>query len=99
MRWLIIMMRNFIGVATAQVEGRKNRELADSLSRKKGEVAELRQMISQRTLEITQLQSGKAALEKRVIELEKTISGCEIASRRNLGVRSPLEIAASDLGA
>ena len=56
-------------------------------------------MMSQRTLEITQLQTGKAALEKRVVELEKTISGCEIASRRNLGVRSPLEIAASDLGA
>ena len=51
-----------------------------------GEVAELRQMMSQRTLEITQLQSGKAALEKRVVELEKTISGCEIAiSARDLG--------------
>ena len=77
---LITMINHRTGVATTQVEGRKNRELADSLSRKKGEVAELRQMMSQRTLEITQLQGGKAALEKRVIELEKTISGCEISS-------------------
>jgi len=63
-----------LGSATSQLETRKNRDAGEALSRKKDELAEMRQMLQHQTLDIANLQASKVISEKRIVELEKKIS-------------------------
>ena len=60
--------------ATTQLETRKNRDISDTLSRRKEEIAELNRMMQHQTIEISNLQADKAKLEKRVGAYEKKLS-------------------------
>jgi chromosome segregation ATPase len=62
--------------ATTKLESRKNRDINDTLSRRKEEIAEMRQMMQHQTIEISNLQADKAKLEKRVGQYEKKLSQC-----------------------
>lgn len=63
-----------MGSASSQVETRKGRGTAEALARKKEEVAEMRSMMQHQTLEIGSLQAAKAALDRRLLSLEKKLS-------------------------
>ena len=60
--------------ATTQLETRKNRDINDTLSRRKEEIAELNRMMQHQTIEISNLQAEKSKLEKRVNTYEKKLS-------------------------
>ena len=62
--------------ATTKLESRKNRDINDTLSRRKEEIAEMRQMMQHQTIEISNLQAGKAKLEKRVGQYEEKLRQC-----------------------
>jgi len=63
-----------LGSATSQVETRKGKDLAESLTRKKEELAGMRAALSAQTMEINRLQSEHAPKDKRLAELEKKLS-------------------------
>tara|TARA_B110001452_G_scaffold225923_1_gene200099 strand:- start:312 stop:2963 length:2652 start_codon:yes stop_codon:yes gene_type:complete len=60
--------------ATSQLETRKTKDISDTLSRRKEEIAEMRQMMQHQTIEISNLQAEKEKLEKRSLQLEKKLS-------------------------
>ena len=57
-----------------QVETRKGKDLTESLTRKKEELAGMRAALSAQTIEINRLQSEHGTKDKRLNELEKKLS-------------------------
>lgn len=63
-----------LGSTTSDVNSRKGQQVHAALARKKEELAEMRTVLQQQTIEISNLQSAASSREKHIHELAKKIS-------------------------